>query len=43
LPPDRSYQVHNQGLLPAASIDPVLARRCREGVLAEALELWTAL
>ena len=39
----RSYPVHNQGQLPVDTIDPVLARRCREGVLAEALELWTAL
>ena len=39
----RSYPVHNRGQLPAEAIEPALARRCREGVLAEALELWTAL
>ncbi|MCX5926886.1 MAG: sulfotransferase [Cyanobium sp. LacPavin_0920_WC12_MAG_63_22] len=43
LPSGRSYPVHNQGQLPQTPIDPALARRCREGVLAEALELWTAL
>lgn len=39
----RSYPVHNSGVLPRESIDPALARRCREGVLAEALELWNGL
>jgi hypothetical protein len=43
LPPHRSYQIHNRGQLPQEPIDPALARRCREGVLAAALELWTAL
>lgn len=39
----RSYPVHNSGVLLRESIDPALARRCREGVLAEALELWNGL
>lgn len=47
LPAGRSYPVHNRGSLPATAtataIDPALARRCREGVLAEALDLWTNL
>jgi hypothetical protein len=43
LPAGRSYPAHNVGVVPSQPIDPALARRCREGVLAEALELWTAL
>ena len=45
LPAGRSYPVHNRGSMPtsANAIDPALARRCREGVLAEALDLWTKL
>lgn len=43
LPSGRSYPVHNQGMASAGPIDPALARRCREGVLADALNVWTQL
>jgi hypothetical protein len=40
LPPGRTYVAYNSGRERLHPIDPTLARRCRDGVLAEAMELW---
>lgn len=43
LPANLNFPVHNRGLQPHAALDPALARRLRNGVLAEAMELWSDL
>jgi len=43
LPTNLNFPVHNRGLQPHAALDPALARRLRNGVLAEAMELWSDL
>ena len=43
LPAAQSFPVYNQRVLPSAELDPALARRLRNGVLAEAMELWALL
>lgn len=40
LPPGRTYVAYNRGRELLHPIGPSLARRCRDGVLAEAMELW---